>query len=260
VGISNENGEVGKRFIFSAEEFTKMVGYDDWLGQKFDIVLSGSQSLVIVVVWKDGNTFVGEKSGYKAASAGDWKVNDTFQLNGCSNPDNPCKDVTFGECDLNNSNSKVISINTQQSVQLCNEDCYDTSNCTTYRYNNKTKECTLITGEYRASCNIMAGPMDKKAIYCLDQIRNPICDSHVEEDCEYNGELLLETDEGGAGQFDDCLKTCEDVFGPECKYMIHNKSTSSCILKGDGRKTCNVWAGPKTPSYQQCREISFNPN
>lgn len=76
--------------MFSAEEFTKMVGYDDWLGQKFIIVQSGSQSLAVVVVWKDGNTFVGEK--FPVAIAGDWKVNDTFQLNGCSNPG---KDFSF---------------------------------------------------------------------------------------------------------------------------------------------------------------------
>jgi len=257
VEISNENGDVGKYFMFSAEEFTKMVGYDKWYGQKFIIVQSGSQSWDgKVEVWKDGNTSVGKK--YDAAADGDWKVNDTIKLKGCNNPDNPCKDVTFGECDPNNSKSNVISINTQQSVQLCNEDCYNTSNCTIYRYNNQTKECTLITDEYRIrDCNIIAGPMDKKATYCLEQIRNPICDSHVEEDCEYNGEFLTDIPEGGSGEPSDCRKTCED-FAPDCKYWIHDSSKRSCILKRDERKTCNIWVGPKTPSYQHCRDISFN--
>ena len=31
----NVNGDVGKYFMFSAEEFTKMVGYDNWPGPDF---------------------------------------------------------------------------------------------------------------------------------------------------------------------------------------------------------------------------------
>ena len=85
VEISNENGEVGKHFMFSAEEFTKMVGYDKWYGQKFIIVQSGSQSWDgKVEVWKEGNTSVGKK--HVSPADGDWKVNDTIELKGCSNP------------------------------------------------------------------------------------------------------------------------------------------------------------------------------
>ena len=75
----------------------------------------------------------------------------------------PCKDVTFGECDIQNYG--VISKTSQRSVQLCNAECYNTYNCTTYNYNKQTKECTLtnneyfITGDYRATCNIRAGPV-----------------------------------------------------------------------------------------------------
>merc|ERR1711942_40020 len=75
VDISNEDGDVGKHFMFSAEEFTKMVGYDKWLGQKFMIVQSGSQSWDgIVEVWKEGNTSAGKK--FDRPADGDWKVND----------------------------------------------------------------------------------------------------------------------------------------------------------------------------------------
>merc|ERR1712055_753101 len=136
-----------------------MVGYDNWQGQQFAIVQSGSQSWDgMVEVWKEVNTSVGKK--YSVSADGDWKVNDTIELFGCSNPDNPCKDVTFGECDPNVGRSKVISMDSLQSIQLCNEKCYDTYNCTTYRYNNQTKECTLITDAFRWDCNINAGPID----------------------------------------------------------------------------------------------------
>merc|ERR1712133_326751 len=77
---------------------------------------------------------------------------------------NPCKDVTFGGCDI--QKSKVLSKTSQRSVQLCNSECYNTYNCTTYRYNKQTKECTLTnnanfrSGDYRQNCNIQAGPVD----------------------------------------------------------------------------------------------------
>jgi len=247
--IFNQDGDVGKLFMFSAEEFTKMVGYDKWLGQKFSVVQSGSRSWKgTVEVWKEGNTSVGKKSKLPADS--DWKVNDTIELSGCRNPDNPCKDVTFGECDPNSGESKVISMNSLQSVQLCNEKCYDTLNCTTYRYNNQTKECTLITGDFRFFCNIKAGPVDKNPVDCLGQIRNPICDPHVEEDCKYNGEPLfsIQTDD-----LSDCQETCKEM-APLCKYWIHDKRTNSCKFKKDARKTCVIQAGPVAPSYQFCRD------
>ena len=69
---------------------------------------------------------------------------------------NPCKDVTFGGCNLQGS---VLSKKQVQTVQLCNEECYNTDNCTNYRYSNETKECTLTKKEYRhIACNIYAGP------------------------------------------------------------------------------------------------------
>ena len=72
--------------MFLAEEFTKMVGYDNWQGQQFAIVQSGSQSWDgMVEVWKEVNTSVGKKWGSVPAD-GDWKVNDTIELYGCSNP------------------------------------------------------------------------------------------------------------------------------------------------------------------------------
>ena len=89
---------------------------------------------------------------------------------------------------------------------------------------------------------------------CLGQISNPICDSHVEEDCTYNGDNLVNMDEGSAGQPSDCQLACVNLG---CQYWIHNTSRASCILKRDGRKTCNILGGPKTPSYQQCKKYFF---
>merc|ERR1712126_381909 len=138
---------------------------------------------------------------------------------------NPCKDVTFGDCAIKKSN--VLSKTSQRSVQLCNEKCYNTYNCTTYRYNKQTKECTLtnnenfITGDYRQNCHIYAGPVDKPIDDCIGLFGDQICDAHIEEDCEYNGELLKEYDEGQIGNYIYCQFHCTDLV-PGCKYWIYN--------------------------------------
>ena len=79
---------------------------------------------------------------------------------------------------------------------------------------------------------------DKNTVDCLMQIRNPICDSHVEEECKYNGENLFDID---TDELSNCQETCEKS-APDCKYWIHDKLTKSCILKRDARKTCVIQA------------------
>jgi len=172
--------------------------------------------------------------------------------------DNPCKDITFGGCENEYVKSKILSKKSLQTVQSCNAECYDTFNCTNYRYNNQTKECTLLTnqkGEYRDSCNIRAGPVDKTTFDCSEEIYGKTCGAHLEEDCEYNGELLRSFDDGQIVAADTCQELCEG--DADCKYWIYHTKEFLCILKRDGRKTCNVWGGPKEPSYDYCKNLSM---
>ena len=91
---------------------------------------------------------------------------------------------------------------------------------------------------------------------CLKQIDKQICDSHLEEECEYNGELLREFAEGDVMSANTCQRSCE-IRAPKCKYWIFHMNESKCILKRDGRKTCNGWGGPKQPSYDYCKNLSM---
>merc|ERR1712126_679839 len=164
---------------------------------------------------------------------------------------NPCEDVTFGECDRPD---KIVLSKTSQTVQLCNADCYVRDNCTYYRYNNLTKECTLMSAEYRGSyCYIWAAPMDKNRGDCMKHGQNnsQTCDLHLEEDCEYNGELLRRYLRGQIDSPEACQQSCIGL-APKCKYWIFNWKGHECILKRDGRKRCTVWGGPKQPSFDHC--------
>ena len=92
---------------------------------------------------------------------------------------------------------------------------------------------------------------------CLGQMNKQVCDFHMEEDCEYNGELLMRYPGGSIAAADTCQEVCRNR-SPDCKYWIYNWRESSCILKRDGRKTCTVWGGPKQPSYDHCQNQSVS--
>jgi len=177
---------------------------------------------------------------------------------------NPCKDVTFGGCNLQRSD-KVLSKKQVQTVQLCNEECYNTDNCNIYRYNNETKECTLTTNviegydyisDYRTQCDIQAGPPDNDPRDCLDHIGKQICDSYLEEECEYSGELLL-AEGADIDGVTACWTYCK-THSPDCKYWIYDKFERECILKRDGGKTCTALGGPKEPSYAYCKNLTMS--
>ena len=88
---------------------------------------------------------------------------------------------------------------------------------------------------------------------CFRQIDKQTCDSHIEEECEYSGELLRRFDKGYVVSHRRCQRLCENSYPPNCKYWIFHDREAECILKRDGRKTCTVRGGPKEPSYDHCK-------
>ena len=80
------NGDTGKYFFFSKEEFSNMVGYENWNGQEFEIDQQGSNSWKgKVIVWLDEKLGPhGQKS--QGSKDGDWKKSDIIKLLICSQP------------------------------------------------------------------------------------------------------------------------------------------------------------------------------
>jgi len=174
---------------------------------------------------------------------------------------NPCKDATFGGCNMQNS-IRVLGRKQVQTIQLCNEECFNTDNCDIYRYNRENKECTLTTiaeKDYRAvDCDTIAGPVDNDPFECFGHIWKQICDSYLEEGCEYSGENVRAFRPGGIGSLKDCWDMCVRMYAPDCKYWIYHKRAHECILKRDGRKTCTGWGGPKEPSFDHCKNLTMS--
>ena len=80
------NGDTGKYFFFSKEEFSNMVGYENWNGQEFEIDQQGSNSWKgKVIVWSDEKLGPhGRKS--QGSKDGNWKKSDIIKLLKCSQP------------------------------------------------------------------------------------------------------------------------------------------------------------------------------
>ena len=98
---------------------------------------------------------------------------------------------------------------------------------------------------------------DNDPIDCLEHIGKQICDSYVEEECEYSGELLESYINGEITSVKPCQDMCQ-LKAPDCKYWIYNDREKECILREDGRKTCTGWGGPKEPSYDHCKNLSMS--
>ena len=83
VHTQHDSGDTGKYFYFDEEKFSKMVGYEDWDRDEFEIVQTGSNSWNgKVIVWKDASASHGRKSA--GAADGDWQASDTISLQSCA--------------------------------------------------------------------------------------------------------------------------------------------------------------------------------
>ena len=83
VHTQHDSGDTGKYFYFDDENFSKVVGYEDWNKAKFEIAQEGSKSWKgEVIVWKVTSGSHGRKSGGEAD--GDWQASDKISLQSCA--------------------------------------------------------------------------------------------------------------------------------------------------------------------------------
>ena len=79
----HSSGDTGKYFYFDEELFSKMVGYEDWDRNEFEIAQAGSNSWNgKVIVWKVTSASHGRKVA--GAADGDWQASDTISLQSCA--------------------------------------------------------------------------------------------------------------------------------------------------------------------------------
>jgi len=159
-----------------------------------------------------------------------------------------CKDVTFGECPI--SHEKTIDISIVSKIETCQRTCLVRPECNFYRFNHQTKKCTLLTSRNKSMCNITAAPVEKQILPCLMTLQP--CGSQTEEECEYTGNDVTRL-EGSVSSHNACQELCQG--STSCKYWIFNSMEMTCILKREATRICNVYGGPKDPSYEECQVL-----
>ena len=87
----HDANDTGKYFFFSKEEFSNMVGYENWNRQEFEINQQGSRSWKgKVIVWSDGEFGSHGRKVTEDYDWGfewrDWKKGDMIKLLKCSQP------------------------------------------------------------------------------------------------------------------------------------------------------------------------------
>ena len=79
---AHENGDTGNYFYFSEDEFSRMVGHENWDGETFEVVQEGSQSWTgEVKVWKRESGNHGRRK--TGDGDGQWEEGDTISLKSC---------------------------------------------------------------------------------------------------------------------------------------------------------------------------------
>lgn len=53
-----------------------------------------------------------------------------------------------------------------------------------------------------------------------------------------------------------CQELCATFKDIGCKYWIYDQTNRKCSLKKNDEKTCKTWAGPRNPSFENCKNFS----
>jgi len=166
-----------------------------------------------------------------------------------------CRGVTFGGCEYPPT---LISGNREdtEDAQQCSQLCSDNSNCNFYRYNHVTRNCTFLMMQNRGLyCNIWAAPREQTGTQCLNIDNNQFCDYQLQEECDYNGNVLERHQPGEITSSMLCQLNCKH-YGSRCKSWIHHKNENLCILMKDELKECTTWGGLKSHTFDDCAKAN----
>ena len=77
-------GDTGKYFIFSKDDFSKMVGHENWNAKEIHITQEGSHMWSgKVTVWVGTSKYESHGRKSEGAANGDWEKDDSIKLAGC---------------------------------------------------------------------------------------------------------------------------------------------------------------------------------
>jgi len=169
--------------------------------------------------------------------------------------ENDCEGVTVGECSPDEADL-ITWTGIFTDVRDCQFYCGALTNCELFRFDEETKNCTLLTKDYRKDCQVVAGPFDKQIDQCFEIDNKYVCDLFLQEDCGYTGDVLLEPPIGTIADPKECEQLCDQFEGLGCKYWVFSNTEKKCSLRTSESRECKTWAGPRSPSFDECQASS----
>ena len=87
---------------------------------------------------------------------------------------------------------------------------------------------------------------------CLEMDLNT-CDRFLEEDCHYQGEIILNTDDIADAKH--CQILCQLLTEPRCNYWVFQEKEegkNDCSLLASDDRSCTMIGGPRDPKLKEC--------
>merc|ERR1711971_735239 len=171
--------------------------------------------------------------------------------------DGACKGVTVGDCQLLDE-YVIETLSIGISADLCQDICQQKTNCVVFQHS--AENCTLLTEDYRQDCGTSGGPTRNPFDNCLG-IELNTCDRFLEEECVYNGEVILSEEDIADAKH--CQELCElfEDFG--CEYWVYKenpeKNHHDCLLLHSDDRECTMTGGPKRPNFIECAPTTPGP-
>merc|ERR1711862_793772 len=134
-----------------------------------------------------------------------------------------CKDYTVGECNPE-ADELIDTYNQIPDGAVCQTLCGIQEGCNYFRHSKANLTCTLYHYRFLTSCNLIAGPVTPTIDECtVDEEHS--CDSFIRENCEYQGDKVLEK-----GSITD-QHACQDLLAEMEIFMVLSTSCSTMTTR-----------------------------
>ena len=99
---------------------------------------------------------------------------------------------------------------------------------------------------------------DKQIDKCFEIDDKQTCDLFLQENCAYTGTVILEPPIGTIADPKECEQLCFQFNAIGCTYWVFDQTLKKCSLRGENSKGCSTWAGPKSPTFDECQGKNSN--
>ena len=99
-------------------------------------------------------------------------------------------------------------------------------------------------------CFVATYPQD---VVIHTPIKQDKCETFIDEDCKYQGDVLIKPPPGTTSDGVECQEMCQEFKDIGCKYWVFLREEKSCTLYKSGKRKCSTKRGPYRPRFSRCK-------